>query len=205
MFTNEERILHETTVYVRNLCVDDSSGHDWWHIERVRRMSVILAEQESANVFICQLAALLHDVADRKFNTSLESGLKKVARWLDSQRVTDSDKKHVLEIIGSMSFTSYKQGKQVSSLEGRIVQDADRLDALGAIGIARTMAYSGHTGRLLHHPERSTETAIDHFYDKLLHLKELMNTDYAKQLAQERHLFMETYLQQFYAEWQGER
>lgn len=203
--TNIEQIIHSTIDYVRSLCEKESSGHDWWHIERVRQTALVIAKQEGADFFVVEMAALLHDVADRKFNSSLEEGIVKVRHYLESQSVSEVDKQHILDIIATMSFTSQKEGKIVTSLEGRVVQDADRLDALGAIGIARTMAYSGHTGRLIHHPTSDIETAVQHFYDKLLTLKALMNTSYGRQLAEGRHRFMEDYLKQFYAEWQGER
>ncbi|MET3557366.1 uncharacterized protein ABID29_000475 [Streptococcus rupicaprae] len=201
----KKEITQATADHVRQLCQKDSSGHDWWHIDRVRRAALTIAKEEGADGFICEMAALLHDVADRKFNASLSAGLDKVEAWLDSQQIDEKHKSHILEIIATISFTSQQEGKQVPSLEGQVVQDADRLDALGAIGIARTMAYSGHTGRLIYQPETDQETAIQHFYDKLLILKNLMNTSYGKRLAEERHRFMEVYLDQFYAEWAGNR
>ncbi|MGT2756528.1 HD domain-containing protein [Streptococcus ovuberis] len=205
MDRTQKETIQVTENHVRQLCQKDSSGHDWWHIERVRRTALTIAGEEGANHFICEMAALLHDVADRKFNDSLIAGLEKVEAWLNNQPLAKEDKDHILEIIETMSFTSQKEGKAVPSLEGQVVQDADRLDALGAIGIARTMAYSGHTGRLIYHPDSDEETAVQHFYDKLLTLKGLMNTNYGKRLAEQRHHFMESYLEQFYAEWSGQR
>lgn len=203
--THQDNIINATAHHVRGLCQTDSSGHDWWHIERVRRLALTIAKEEGADLFICEMAALLHDVADRKFNPSLAIGLQIVGSWLDSQAVATEAKEHILAIISQMSFTSYRQGKRVTTLEGQVVQDADRLDAIGAIGIARTMAYSGHTGRLIYNPDGDEETAIRHFDDKLLRLKELMNTSYGKALAEQRHEFMLSYLEQFYAEWTGKR
>lgn len=203
--TEEDKIIAETEQFVRSLTEGEPSGHDWWHIVRVRQLAVTLAQKEGANLFICQLAALLHDVADKKFNRSLEAGLDKVRYWLDGQNISDGDKEHILAIIATMSYSSQQEGARVPSLEGRVVQDADRLDALGAIGIARVMAYSGYSGRLIYCPDAVEETAIGHFYDKLLRLKDLMTTESAKVLAEERHRFLEHYLEQFYQEWSGER
>lgn len=203
--TEEDKIIAETEQFVRSLTEGEPSGHDWWHIVRVRQLAVTLAQKEGANLFICQLAALLHDVADKKFNRSLEAGLDKVRYWLDGQNISDGDKEHILAIIVTMSYSSQQEGARVPSLEGRVVQDADRLDALGAIGIARVMVYSGYSGRLIYQPDAVEETAIGHFYDKLLRLKDLMTTDAAKVLAEERHRFLEQYLEQFYQEWSGER
>ncbi len=202
---DKERIIQETAEHVRRLTETEGSGHDWWHIDRVRRTAVTIAQEEGADLFICQMAALLHDVADHKFNASLAIGLAKVSDWLERQQVDERDQRHLLAIIETMSFTSQRQGKQVPSLEGRVVQDADRLDAIGAIGIARTMAYSGHTGRLIYQPDGDKETAIQHFADKLLHLKALMTTAYGRKMAEQRHTFMLTYLEQFHAEWSGLR
>lgn len=199
------QVLQETEKFVRFLTEGESSGHDWWHIERVRKNTLIIGKEEGADLFICQMATLLHDVADHKFNESLEVGLAKVSRFLENFTLSADDKEHILSIIATMSFTSQKEGKVVPSLEGKVVQDADRLDALGAIGIARTMTYSGNKGRLIYHPTSDQETAIRHFDDKLLKLKDLMNTNYGKKLANDRHAFMETYLKQFQAEWHGER
>ena len=194
------------------------SGHDWWHIVRVTNNAVEIATQEQADVFICELAALLHDIADGKLNENEEVGLQKVEQWLQNHQASDAEIAHVLEIVSTMSFKGDHQQKNISTLEGKIVQDADRLDAIGAIGIARAMAYSGHIGRPIHDPDlqprenmtleeyrAGKSSAIMHFYEKLLKLKDLMNTDYAKQLAIGRHHFLEEYLEQFYAEWDAKK
>lgn len=199
-----EQVVTATADYVQALVATEPSGHDWWQLVRVRQLAETIARQEGADLFICQMAALLHDLADKKFNPSLEAGLKKVAAWLDCQAVPDEDKAHILEIIATMSYSSQQAGAEVPSLEGRIVRDADRLDAMGAIGIARTMAYSGHVGRLIYHPYAVASTAIGHFDEKLLHLKDLMTTATAKALAESRHRFLEAYLDQFYKEWSGQ-
>lgn len=216
--TRNEDILQATEAFVREILACEASGHDWWHIVRVRNMARTLATEEGADVFLCELAALLHDVADEKIAGSEAAGLAQVKDWLDSQSVSADDAVHILDILRTMSFKSHLAGQQTTSLEGQIVQDADRLDALGAIGIARTMAYSGNKGRLIHDPEKAAreeltvanyrsgeDTAILHFYEKLLKLKDLMNTETARKMAQERHDFMEQYLAQFYAEWDGKR
>ena len=185
---------------------------------RVTNNAVEIATQEQADVFICELAALLHDIADGKLNENEEVGLQKVEQWLQNHQASDAEIAHVLDIISTMSFKGGHQQKNVSTLEGQIVQDADRLDAIGAIGIARAMAYSGHIGRPIHDPDlqprenmtleeyrAGKSSAIMHFYEKLLKLKDLMNTDYAKQLAIGRHHFLEEYLEQFYAEWDAKK
>ncbi|MFA9493483.1 HD domain-containing protein [Streptococcus sp. E17BB] len=134
---DEERIIQATAEHVRRLMETEGSGHDWWHIDRVRRTAVTIAHEEGADLFICQMAALLHDVADYKFNASLATGLAKVSDWLERQQVDERDQRHLLDIIETMPFTSQRQGKQVPSLEGRVVQDADRLDAGLSVSLER--------------------------------------------------------------------
>lgn len=200
--------------FARRELEQDSTGHDWWHTDRVRRMAARIAEEEQGDVLICTIAALLHDVADEKLNPSKEAGLHKVETWL-KEHLEDRDViSHIMQIIATMSFAG-GGGAPMATLEGRIVQDADRLDALGAIGIARTMVFSGAKGRPVHDPaipprdetlqkeyrDYSKGTAVNHFYEKLLKLKDLMNTPYARKLAEERHRFMEQYLEQFLKEW----
>lgn len=219
MITDRQvKILQEARDFVYAELKDEMSGHDWWHIVRVTNNAVEIATQEQADVFICELAALLHDIADGKLNENEEVGLQKVEQWLQNHQASDAEIAHVLDIISTMSFKGGHQQKNVSTLEGKIVQDADRLDAIGAIGIARAMAYSGHIGRPIHDPDlqprenmtleeyrAGKSSAIMHFYEKLLKLKDLMNTDYAKQLAIGRHHFLEEYLEQFYAEWDAKK
>lgn len=212
-----EDILQTTADFVEERLSGEGSGHDWWHIVRVRQLAQTIAQQEGANSFICQMAALLHDLADEKIAGSEEAGLALVDEFLENQDVTLVERAEILVIIKGIS---YKGGTnpQPLSLEGQVVQDADRLDAIGAIGIARTMAYSGNKNRIIHDPAvlareemtleeyRSNQgTAIQHFYEKLLKLKDLMNTQTGKELAQGRHAFLEAYLEQFYAEWDGKR
>lgn len=217
MTETDIKILEATERYVEAELSGEGSGHDWWHIVRVRNLAKRFAEQEGADSFICQLAALLHDLADEKIAGSEEAGLAQVTDWLASQGLSEEKRSHILEIIQYMSFKGgANQGKKLT-LEGQVVQDADRLDAIGAIGIARVMAYAGNKGNLIHEPgkqvrdhmtveeyRKGDNTAITHFYEKLLKLKDLMNTEVAKKVAQHRHEFMENYLQEFYAEWDGE-
>jgi uncharacterized protein len=216
--SHQQQVIEATQAFVYEKLHGEASGHDWWHIYRVTQLTVTIAQAEGADLHVCVLAALLHDIADEKLNSSEAAGLQKVNDWLDQQAVDPTIKKHILAIISTMSFKGGNTGQQVMSLEGKVVQDADRLDAMGAIGIARTMAYSGFKGRPIHDPEmqprenltlaeyrNGQDTAIMHFYEKLLKLKDLMNTDYGKKLAKQRHQFMETYLETFYQEWQGEQ
>lgn len=212
----QQKIIEATTTFVKNILQHDSSGHDWWHIERVRKAALQIGEKENANLFVVEMAALLHDVADEKLNKSEEEGLMKVRSWLSSLQITESEQEEVIEIISTMSF---KGGSRppMKTIEGQVVQDADRLDAIGAIGIARTFAYAGAHGDLIYDPElpfresmtkdeyrNGKSTAVNHFYEKLLKLKDTLNTNAAKKAAQERHDFMTAFLDQFYKEWNGQ-
>lgn len=212
---NQKYILSAAEVFARRELEHDRSGHDWWHADRTRSLARKLAESEGADQFICELAALLHDVADEKLNDSEEAGLRKVREWLESQGVPAEVAGQVLEILATISF---KGGHRppMRTLEGRVVQDADRLDALGAIGIARVFAYSGAHGRPIHEPARApreamspeeyrsgNDTAINHFHEKLLKLKDRMNTRVGREIAAERHRVMEEFLERFGKEWQG--
>lgn len=215
MDMDKREILCQAEAFAKEILEKDSSGHDWWHIYRVAQSAKTIATQEGANAFICEMAALLHDIADEKLTGNEQLGLKKVSDWMSRHGVAASDAAHVMEIISTMSF---KGGGMtpMRTLEGKIVQDADRLDAIGAVGIARVFAYSGAKNRLIHDPmlkpreemtraeyRKGDGTGINHFYEKLLKLKDLMNTDFAKKMAEERHRFMENYLHQFYQEWDG--
>lgn len=202
-------MIEKAESFVQQQLEHDHSGHDWFHIDRVRKLALEIAAREGADLFICELAALLHDVADEKLNDSKQAGLDKVEQWLclhvsDPHVVT-----HVMAIIATMSYNGGKN-PPMETLEGQVVQDADRLDALGAIGIARTFMYAGSKGSIMHHPDKdfsqyeyraTGKSAIYHFYEKLLKLKDLMNTAYAKEMAVIRHQWMEMYLEQFYKEW----
>lgn len=208
-----QTILKEAEHYVKELLQNDASGHDWWHIYRVKELAKQLAEAEKADPFICELAALLHDVIDDKLPPEIRNSVRDVKCWLIEHGVDDQQIDHIIEIITTLSFRGGR-GEPMKTLEGRVVQDADRLDAIGAVGIARTFAYAGWKGDLIYDPSISTRmdmtveeyrngksTAINHFYEKLLKLKDRMNTIAGKTLAEERHQFMEDFLKQFYKEW----
>jgi len=208
-----------TQTYVRETLQSDSSGHDWWHIHRVRNLALRLAQAEEADVFVSELGALLHDIADWKFHHGdTEIGAQRAAQWLRSLDVPEEITLQVSAIVSSISFKGAGVKPEPLSLEGAVVQDADRLDAIGAVGIARTFAYGGHFNRTMHDPsinptehqtfeqyKNNEGTTINHFYEKLLLLKARLNTASAKQIAQHRHDYMENFLTEFFAEWQGER
>lgn len=206
---DQQHIIEQAERFVQDVHSGDGSGHDWWHIHRVRKMALTLARKEQADLFVCELAALLHDVADEKLNPSKEAGLHRVRSWLEAHIEDPSVIGEVMEIISTMSYHG-GNNPPMATLNGQIVQDADRLDAIGAIGIARTFAYGGSRGRSMHEPGRDfsnldyrsrEKTTIYHFYEKLFKLKDLMNTRHARKLAESRHEFMLRFLEQFYREW----
>ncbi|MGF6948724.1 uncharacterized protein QF028_001229 [Neobacillus sp. B4I6] len=206
-----------TEEFVRNEFAEDATGHDWFHVDRVRRNALhICREEKTGEAFIIEMAALLHDIPDEKLNESIEKGEEKLETFLQTIPLTDNEKKHIKQIIATIS---YKGGinSELSTIEAKIVQDADRLDAIGAIGIARAFAYGGKKGQPIYNPgikvrnEMSLEeyrkgksTSIHHFYEKLLKLKDLLNTESARQMAESRQQMMETFLEQFYQEWDGQ-
>ncbi len=212
-------LINNTILFVKQKLENAEGGHDWFHIERVYKNALLIAKEEVCNVQIVQLGSLLHDIADSKFHDGDESVGPKVAReFLESQNVNEEVINHVINIIQNISFKGGNFEKKFSSIELDIVQDADRLDAIGAIGIARTFNYGGFKNRTLYDPEIAPNTnmtideyknsqapTINHFYEKLLLLKDKMNTGTGKQIAQQRHRFMEGFLAQFYAEWEGEK
>lgn len=215
---NQQEIIQKTADYIKGEFLDDSSGHDWWHIYRVWKNAITLCEHEAerADSFIVQLAALLHDLDDWKFNDSGDSAPLRAKAWLDSFSLDPSITEAVCRIISHISFKGAKVTNKMDSLEGFIVQDADRLDAIGAIGIARAFAYGGYKNRPLYEPETSPQmhasfeeyknsksATINHFYEKLLLLKDMMNTNTAKRIAEQRHAYMEQFLRQFMDEWEG--
>ncbi|GLX70282.1 phosphohydrolase [Paenibacillus glycanilyticus] len=213
----KENIIHAAEQFSRSEMEKDASGHDWWHIHRVVQMARRIAREEGADAFICTIAALLHDVADEKLNPSKEAGLHKVQSWLDTHLADDDARAHVMDIISNMSYNA-GTNPPMRTLEGKVVQDADRLDAIGAISIARAFVYAGWKGTPIHDPaipprgEMTAEeyrngksTAINHFHEKLLKLKDLVNTEAAKRIAEDRHLYMEQYVERFYEEWEGNR
>ena len=212
-------LIDNTILFVKQKLENAEAGHDWFHMERVYKNALLIAQDEVCDIQIVKLGALLHDIADSKFNDGDELVGPKVAReFLESQNVSEEIIVHVVNIIENISFKGGNFEKKFNSIELEIVQDADRLDAIGAIGIARTFNYGGFKNRLLYNPniapnlkmskeeyKKSEAPTINHFYEKLLLLKDKMNTKTGKQLAQERHKFMELFLSQFYAEWDGEK
>jgi uncharacterized protein len=212
-------LIDNTILFVKEKLKGAEAGHDWFHIERVYKNAMLIANEEVCDIQIVKLGALLHDIADSKFNDGDETVGPKVAReFLESQNTDEETIVHVINIIENISFKGGNFEKKFNSIELQIVQDADRLDAIGAIGIARTFNYGGFKNRQLYNPEiapkfnmskeeykKSEAPTLNHFYEKLLLLKDKMNTNTGKQLAQERHQFMELFLSQFYAEWDGEK
>jgi uncharacterized protein len=209
-------LIQKTVEYIKQEFADDSSGHDWWHIYRVWKNAITICEHEGADLFIVQLAALLHDLDDWKFNNTADETPLRAKAWLDSLSVDSSVTDAVCCIITNISFKGANVANQMDTLEGFIVQDADRLDAIGAIGIARAFAYGGYKNRLLYDPDsppqlhdtfeqykNNNSSTINHFYEKLLLLKDLMNTPTAKRIAKQRHEVMVQYLSQFMNEWEG--
>ncbi len=214
---NNPSIIDKTTLFVQHTLKNAVGGHDWWHIHRVWTNAKLIAQTEDADLLTVELAALLHDIADSKFNNGNEElGPQIAGEFLESINVDAEIIYRVQQIIRYMSFKTSFDKPVFNSKELQIVQDADRLDAIGAIGIARAFNYGGFKGREIYNPavkpdvnmskdayKNSTAPTINHFYEKLLLLKDKMNTATGKQLAVRRHEFMEKYLEQFYAEWQG--
>ena len=212
-----KKLIDETIHFVKAQLKNAEGGHDWFHIERVFKSAQYIAKKESVDDLVVALGALLHDIADSKFHSGDESlGPKIVTKFLMEQGVASSTINHVIKIIENCSFKGGHKSSDFSSRELDVVQDADRLDAIGAIGIARTFNYGGFKNRALYDPEilpnlhmtkeeykASTAPTINHFYEKLLLLKDQMNTPTGILLAQKRHDFMEQFLHQFYGEWQG--
>lgn len=194
---NQLSVIRE---YIHNLFHDDATGHDFYHMERVARMAKMIAMEEGADSFICESASWLHDVGDKKLFTNPEQARNEMGVFLTEIGIEPSIISQIYVAIDDVSFS---KGNIPTTIEGKIVQDADRLDAIGAIGIARVFAYGGKKEQLIYHNEKPVNTSIQHFYDKLLKLGKLMNTQTAKEIAQERHIFMESYLDQFFLEWKG--
>lgn len=216
---NNDRIVTVTSQYIRKKLEGEGSGHDWWHIYRVWNLAKLIGRDEHADLFVVELAALLHDIADWKFHDGDEEIGPILAReWLEKQKVDEKVIEQACDIISGMSFKGAGVATRLKTMEGQVVQDADRLDALGAIGIARCFAYGGHKGREIYNPnikpkmhqtsgeyKKSSSPSVNHFYEKLLLLKDLMNTNTGRRFADKRHNFMELYLKEFYKEWEGER
>ncbi len=212
-------IIDNTISFVKKKLENAEGGHDWFHIERVYKNSLLIAQEENCDITVVQLGALLHDIADSKFHDGDETVGPNTARtFLESQNANEAIIQHVIHIIENISFKGGNFEKKFSSKELEIVQDADRLDALGAIGIARCFNYGGFKNRALYNPEippklnmskeeykNSESPTLNHFYEKLLLLKDKMNTPTGKKIALERHHYMDTFLSQFYDEWEGRK
>ena len=214
---NTQQIIKNTEEFVKNTLKNAEGGHDWFHILRVRNNAKLISKNENVDEFVVELGALLHDIADSKFHDGDETVGPKIAReFLESQQVDDSMIIHIENIISNISFKGGNFEQEFNSPELEVIQDADRLDAIGAVGIARTFNYGGFKNRPLYNPgippdlnqtkeayKNSEAPTINHFYEKLLLLKDRMNTVTGRKIAVDRHLYMERFLSQFYDEWEG--
>lgn len=212
-------LIHNTILFVKEELKDAEGGHDWFHIDRVFKNALHIAQTETCDLLVVQLGALLHDIADSKFFNGDETvGPTKAWQFLEAENVDEKTIQHVVNIIENISYKGGNFEKKFHSKELDIVQDADRLDAIGAIGIARAFNYGGFKNRTLYDPDitpnlhmskeaykHSKSPTINHFYEKLLLLKDKMNTETGKRIAQHRHDYMQGFLSQFYAEWNGEQ
>lgn len=212
----QSQIVKEAEKFVRQELSQDSTGHDWFHVDRVRRNALhIWGQEKNGNPFIIEMAALLHDVPDEKLNVNVASGEEKLDSFLHTLQLAENEKQQIKQIIYSISFKG-GQKTELPGIEAAIVQDADRLDAIGAIGIARAFAYGGKKGQSIYDPEitvrekmtleeyrKGKSSSIHHFYEKLLKLKDLLNTETAVEMAEERQRMMEQFLDQFFQEWNG--
>lgn len=207
---NKDIILKETKTFVKDKLYKEGSGHDWFHIKRVYNLATYICEKEGGNEFIIKMTALLHDIDDWKFSNNS----KTTENFLKSLNLDEESIHKIMNIITTMSYKGGVVDSSQNNIEGKIVQDADRLDAIGAIGIARAFTYGGSKNRSMYDPDvkpidfqnldevkNLNNHTINHFYEKLLKLRDLINTDTAKQIAEERHRFMEIYLDEFYYEW----
>lgn len=214
----QKAVISAAARHVRALFKADRSGHDWYHIQRVRQMAARIARQEKADMFLVDLMVIFHEIADAKIvgEGNEDEALANTEKWLQKHQLTAAEIQHILYVVANQSYSVSGVGKfKLKTLEGRVVQDADRLEALGAIGIARCFIYGGKKGRILHDPAlkprriisssqyRKSETTLNHFYEKVLKLKSLMNTATGKKIARGRHRFVQAYLKQFLAEWNG--
>jgi uncharacterized protein len=212
-------VIDKTILFVKQQLENAEGGHDWFHIERVYKNALLITQDEACDLTVVKLGALLHDIADSKFHNGDETVGPKIARaFLESENVEEATIVHVINIIENISFKGGNFEIKFHSKELEIVQDADRLDAIGAIGIARCFNYGGFKNRALYNPaiqpnlnmskeeyKNSDSPTLNHFYEKLLLLKDKMNTATGKKIAEARHLYMENFLSQFYAEWEGEK
>lgn len=213
---NEKQVLQNIEQWVKTELLNEKSGHDWYHIKRVADIAKEILKHEDADSFTVIAAALLHDIADDKVTANVDAALERIKALLADNEVKNATIEKIIDIITTMSFKG-GTGKKLSYIEAQIVQDADRLDALGAIGIARTFQYGGSKGQAMYDPEipvrdkmsfeeyrNGESTSINHFYEKLLLLKDKMNTPKAVKMAEERELFMKYFLDTFFKEWNGE-
>jgi len=209
-------VLEKAENFARGKLKNDPTGHDWWHIERVRKMAVRLAKQENADRFVVELACILHDIPDWKLYG--EAGQKMIRNFLKENGIGESAAAHICDIIDKVSYKGAGVKNDIKTIEGMVVQDADRLDAMGAIGIARCFSTGAKLGRVIYDPHAKPEfhdsfekykasgaTSINHFYEKLLLLKDMMNTEAARKIAQSRHDFMKMFLDEFLQECGGEK
>lgn len=196
---DKNKILQEAQAYIRKTFLEEGTGHDYFHIERVVTNARKIVKKENADAFLVELAAWVHDIGDYKLHNGIDKAEELITAFLTSMEVDTETINRINEIVSQVSFS---KGNKPTSIEAEIVQDADRLDAIGAVGIARCFAYGGSAGKLLFNPEDQSKDAssVQHFYDKLFKLKDLMNTSTAKEIAAERHQYMEGFIQQFYRE-----
>ena len=216
---NKEEIISVVKKYVNNECYNDSTGHDWWHIQRVYNNAMLINKKENADEFIITIIVLMHDLYDHKFyNGNIEEKLEETLKELDIYNyISKNDIENIIYSCANLGFSANIAEQKELSVEGKIAQDADRLDDIGAIGIARTFAYGGKKGNPIYdfsnnelvneeeYKPKGSKTSISHFYDKLLKIKDLMNTDTAKIIAKERHKYLEDFLQEFFDEWNGKK
>ncbi|MCI8654828.1 MAG: HD domain-containing protein [Clostridia bacterium] len=216
---DKEEIINKTKNYVQNICKKNRVGHDWWHIERVYKNAMLINQKEKADEFIITMIVLMHDLYDHKFyNGNVEEALEETLKKLGVyNNIPEEDIKNIINSCENLGFSSNMVTKKELSIEGKIAQDADRLDGIGAIGIARTFTYGGEKGRVIYNPNnnelvnekeyflKGSNTSISHFYDKLLKLKDRMNTHTSKEIAMRRHKYMEDFLEEFFDEWNGKK
>ena len=214
---SNDEIINVIKKYVKSICENDSTGHDWWHIQRVYNNAMQINKKENANEFLITIIVLMHDLYDHKFyNGDVKEALEDTLQKLDVYNyISKEDTENIIHSCINLGFSSNITDVKELSIEGKIAQDADRLDGIGAIGIARTFAYGGKKGKLIYNPDDNelvdgkdykidgSKTSISHFYDKLLKLKDMMNTNTAKEIAIERHEYLEGFLKEFYDEWNG--
>lgn len=214
---DKEKIIEKTIIFVKGKLYGEGSGHDWYHIERVHKLAKFLAKEEKVDTFIVEMTALLHDIDDWKFSKTNNVEMLVTKSFLKEMNLDDVASEKIIEIIKTMSFKGGIVSSKQTSIEGMVVQDADRLDAIGAIGIARTFAYGGYKGNMIYNPKLEPQDfkdleevknkenhTINHFYEKLLKLKDLINTKTAKKIAEKRHNYMLNFLEEFYEEWNFE-